>query len=104
MTLTPAQRSLRGRIGAYALHARRDARETTRIAREKFLERFEREVDPAGELPTEERRRRAEAARRAYFTRLALRSARRRSGRGVDVPATVRSPSGAGPAAGPGGP
>jgi hypothetical protein len=79
----PSEMALRGRIGAYALHARRDPRETTARARVSFLQRFEREVDPEGVLPEHERRRRAEYARKAYFARLALTSARARSkGRG----------------------
>lgn len=75
MTLTPQLRSLRGRIGAYALHATHDGREITASARAAFAERFAREVDPAGILLPAERARRAEAARRAYFAKLALRSA-----------------------------
>lgn len=72
---------MRARAAAFALHARQDPRETTRAARHAFLSRFERDVDPDGVLPENERRRRAEAARKAYFTTLALRSskARRRS-------------------------
>jgi hypothetical protein len=46
----------------------------TRPARQKFLQRFEREVDPDGVLPPEERRRRAEHAKRAYMLRLAKRA------------------------------
>lgn len=46
----------------------------TRPAREKFLQRFEREVDPDGALPPDERRRRAEHAKRAYMLRLAKRA------------------------------
>jgi hypothetical protein len=65
-------------MAAYRLHATHDPRETTRKAREAFAERFEREVDPDGVLPPAERARRAEAARRAYFTGLALRSSRAR--------------------------
>jgi hypothetical protein len=79
--LTPSQRSLRARIAAYTLHATHDARVTTQPAREAFLARFEREVDPDGSLPVAERRRRAEAAKRAYFSRLALRSAKARRAR-----------------------
>jgi hypothetical protein len=48
-----------------------------------MLERFEREVDPDGTLPPAERAKRAEYARKAYFQRLALKSAqvrRRRAG------------------------
>ena len=46
----------------------------TRPAREAFLRRFEREVDPDGKLPLDERRCRAEHAKRAYMLRLAKRS------------------------------
>lgn len=77
--LNPQEASLRGRIGAYALHARHDPKETTRKAREAFRSRFERDVDPDGTLPPEERSRRAEAARRGFYARLALKSARARS-------------------------
>ena len=66
--------ALRGRIGAFRLHAKRDARETTARGREAFLARFEREVDPDGVLDATERARRAAAARKAYFILLAYRS------------------------------
>ncbi len=79
--LTPEQRSLRARIAAYTLHSRRDPRITTKPARDAFLARFEREVDPDLQLDEAERRRRAEAAKKAYFSALALKSSRaRRSG------------------------
>jgi hypothetical protein len=48
-------------------------------ARKAFLDRFEREVDPDGTLPPAERARRVESARKAYFARLALRSAQARA-------------------------
>jgi hypothetical protein len=73
--------ALRGRIGAYRLHATHDPRETTAAARAKFLARFEREVDPDGLLPEPERLRRAEMARKAYFAALALKSSRTRARR-----------------------
>jgi hypothetical protein len=79
--LTPAQRSLRARIAAYTLHATHDPRVTTQPARDAFLARFEREVDPDLSLPVPERRRRAEAAKKAYFSRLALKSAKARRAR-----------------------
>jgi hypothetical protein len=50
----------------------------TRPARQEFLQRFEREVDPDGVLPPDERRRRAEHAKRAYMLRLAKRAVRAR--------------------------
>jgi hypothetical protein len=55
-----------------------DPREYTAKARATFLRRFEDEVDPDRELPEPERLRRAEAARKAYFTKLALKSAQAR--------------------------
>lgn len=76
--LTPKQRSIRARIGAYALHAAHDTRETTQKAREVFSAHFLDEVDPKRELPESERLRRAEASRKAYFSLLALRSAQAR--------------------------
>jgi len=78
---SPAERSLRARLAAHALHAQRDPRETTAKGRAAFLARFEREVDPHGVLESEERRRRAEQARRAYFTRLSLAAAKARRGK-----------------------
>jgi hypothetical protein len=75
-------RSTAGRIGAHALHSRYDSRELTASARAKFLDRFEREVDPDGLLTPKERARRAEHARRAHFIRLAELSAQARAKRG----------------------
>jgi hypothetical protein len=45
------------------------------------LRRFEDQVDPKRNLPADERERRAIAARRAYFARLAFNSAKARGGR-----------------------
>ncbi len=73
--LSPAERSLRARLAAYTMHARHDSRQTSAPGRAAFLARFEADVDPDSRLDPEERRRRAEHARSAYFTRLALASA-----------------------------
>ena len=73
-SLSPAERTLRARLAAYAMHARHDARRTSANGRAAFLARFEADVDPDGHLDPEERRRRAEHARSAYFARLALAS------------------------------
>jgi hypothetical protein len=81
MALSAGGRSLRARLAAHSLHARVDGRAHTARARAKFLERFEREVDPDGTLPEAERARRARHARAAYFARLALRSAQARAKR-----------------------
>ena len=56
--------------------AQRDPMEYTAAARSTFLARFEKQVDPDKVLPEAERQRRAKAARKLYFTRLALRSAK----------------------------
>ncbi|MGB7052709.1 MAG: hypothetical protein WBG41_14170 [Acidimicrobiales bacterium] len=69
-------------MAAHVLHSRYDSKELTRAARDKFEQRFLDEVDPDRKLPEKERLRRARAARKAYFIRLALKSARaRRRGR-----------------------
>lgn len=65
MALTHSQR---GSIGADTIHAQ--GKTNTRPARAAWLRKFEREVDPRGELNPAERARRAEYARRAYMTRL----------------------------------
>ena len=82
---SPVERSLRARIAAHEKWAQvADRSAATQAARQAFAERFELEVDPTGQLPPLERARRAENARSAYFSRLALASvqARRRRARG----------------------
>lgn len=79
MNDTPEARAVRARLAAHSLHAKvADPRAHTAPARKAFLERFERQVDPEGVLPTAERARRAEHARKAYFGRMALASAKAR--------------------------
>jgi hypothetical protein len=63
-----AFRKLLARLGAFAQQAQYDTRETTKAARAAFNARFANEVDPQRILSETERARRAEAARRAYFT------------------------------------
>ena len=56
---TPAERSLQARLAAHALHAEiDDPTAHTAPARQAFLDRFEREVDPEGVLEPKERARR----------------------------------------------
>jgi hypothetical protein len=76
--LTPGERTLRARMGAYVVHARYDPRQTTAPARAAFMKRFLDEVDPERLIPEPERLRRAAAARKGYFTRLAFLASRRR--------------------------
>jgi hypothetical protein len=83
--LSPQARSLQARAAAHAMHAQHDSEKVSRPGREAFLARFEREVDPNGVLPDVERRRRAEHAKRAHMTRLALRSAQARRARGTGM-------------------
>src|SRR5690242_4941225 len=84
-------RILRARIAAHLLHARvTNPAEHTAAARAAFLSRFEREVDPDGLLDSQERSRRAEHAKKAYFLRLALASRKARAAK------RERSPKAAG--------
>lgn len=79
MSAPPSERALSARMAAHSRWAGcEDPGAATEPARRAALDRFERQVDPAGTLPPAERARRAEHARRAYFTGLALRSARAR--------------------------
>lgn len=75
---TATERTLRARLAAHTLHATHDSRELTASARAAFLGRFEREADPEGVLEPAERARRAEHLRKAFFARLALKSAQAR--------------------------
>lgn len=79
---SPSERALLSRLAAHAMHARHDSRETSAPGRAAFMRRFEDQVDPDRVLPEAERLRRAAHARKAYFGRLALASAkaRRRGG------------------------
>jgi hypothetical protein len=77
---------MRARLAAHAMHAQHDARQTTANARAAFRMRFEHEVDPDGLLHPEERRRRAEHARSAYFTRLSLAAAKARRAKRARMP------------------
>jgi len=78
MGLTPSERTLWARLAAHPLHSTVGSRLHTEPARRAFMSRFESEVDPDGVLTDVERIRRAEQAKKAYFTRLALKSARQR--------------------------
>lgn len=79
----------RGRIGALARWSREDPTEQGRVMRAGFERRFI-DAQPA-DLPEPERLRRAAAARRLYFARLALKSAEARaSARSVLVRETAR--------------
>lgn len=74
-----ADRSLAARIAVNASWARTtDRAARTAPARAALQARFEREVDPDGVLHPAERALRAESARKAFYARLALASAKAR--------------------------
>ncbi len=74
-----ADRSLIARLATHGSWAKTtDPSARTAPARRALLDRFERQVDPDGVLSPDERARRAGHARKAYFARLALRSAQAR--------------------------
>lgn len=80
-----SDRRTRARIAANMRWAHEpDRSAATSAARAAANARFEKQVDPDGVLPEHERAVRAEAARRAHFLRMALKSAqaRRKTKRG----------------------
>jgi hypothetical protein len=77
--LNAAERKLRARAAAHASWANTsDPSARSQPGRDAFLARFEHEGDPHRELPEPERLRRAEHARKAYFTKLSLKAAQAR--------------------------
>ncbi len=77
----PTDRTLAARIAANTRWSREDPTEQGRRMRAGLEQRFFREVDPNNELPEAERHRRAQSARKAYYQRLALASAKARASR-----------------------
>lgn len=82
--MTPAERSLRARAGAHALHAQGGT--STKAGTTAFLARFERQVDPGGTLAPEERARRADHALKSHMAALSLKASRARSRRHSTAP------------------
>ena len=76
-----SRRRQQARVASYAQKAKHDPRETTRAATKAFNERWALQVDPNNELPLAERARRVEAARKQYYTALALKSVKARAAR-----------------------
>lgn len=77
----PLDRSTIAQIAAHHRWANTpDRSSATAPARRAALERFERQVDPDGELAPDVRARLAENARKAYFLGLARKSAAARRG------------------------
>jgi hypothetical protein len=80
--MTPEQRRMRAQTAALTRWAYEpDRAKATRPALNGMLAKFERQVDPDGTLPPEERQTRAEALRRAHMRSLALKSSQTRAAR-----------------------
>ena len=78
-SLTPDERSQLAAAAAHESWANTaDPTARTAPAREALDRRFEAEADPDGVLPPEERARRAEHLRRAFYSRLSARAAQAR--------------------------
>lgn len=74
--MTPQQRTLRARIAAHTQWANTENRTArTSAARKAAYDRFDKQVDPDGTLPPDERAKRAANARRAHMLSLAAKSA-----------------------------
>jgi hypothetical protein len=77
--MTPEQRRLRAQVAANTRWSRLMSREDQAdAARAAIFRRLEREVDPLGELPPDERQRRVRSAARALSARLNSARARKR--------------------------
>lgn len=80
--MTPEQRQLRARAASLASWAQTADREgRTAAARKAALDRFESQVDPDGVMDPATRAKAADAARKAYFASLALKSSLARAKR-----------------------
>ena len=88
-TLSPAERSLRSRLAAHSLHAKGGT--NTGPAKAAYDARWARLVDPDGSLSPGERERRAEHAKKAHYTAMALKS---RQGASAARRVTTRTPAG----------
>ncbi len=77
--LTPAERRLASQAGAHkSWELTDDWSARTAPARQAANAKFEKQVDPNGELSPVERAKRAEQARKRYFKTLAFKSAKAR--------------------------
>lgn len=76
-----------GRIGGFTSWANTEDRTArTQLGRAAFLKRFDDQVDPERRLSPQERAKRADAAKKAYFASLALKSAKARRRGAVQYP------------------
>lgn len=81
--------SLRGRLGGLSTAARHDPRDYAAAAQARARDRFLDLVDPDHTLTDAERQRRAVAARKLWFAKLAMKSARVRAANRKNTPATA---------------
>ena len=79
--MNAAQRRLRAQLAANTRWSTEDPTVNALRGQRGLLAKFEREVDPEGQLTPEVRARRAQAAWKAHLQRLALRSAQARAAR-----------------------
>lgn len=83
MSTTSNERSLQGKLAAHTSWAQTENRSARTLpARQKFYESFERKVDPEGRMSPADRAKAAESARKAFYTQMALKSAKARRRRG----------------------
>jgi hypothetical protein len=76
---SPAERRLHAQVAAHVQWANEPNRTArTAAARDGMWARFERQVDPDGVLPPDERARRAQSAYRAHMANMARLSAKAR--------------------------
>lgn len=77
--MTPEEARQRGALGAHVRWSRTaDRAAATAAARAAALTRFEREVDPEGVLPLDERMTRAKHAKAAHMRRMSMAAAKAR--------------------------
>jgi hypothetical protein len=82
MSMSPEERSLRARMAAHNRWAKEENRPAaTQPARDAYLQKFLDEVDPDGELPEAERRKRADNARAAHLARMRYEGLKKRRGK-----------------------
>jgi len=74
LTLTPAERRVRARVAAFAMHAQGGTNTAPAFAAR--MRRLEDQVDPERRLPPDERARRVRQALRSQMAALSLRSMR----------------------------
>ena len=91
LTLTATERTLRARAAAHALHAQGGT--STKAGTAAFLARFDRQVDPTGSLPPDERARRADHARKSYMSALALKASRAKNRKAAGAIASPAAPT-----------